>query len=288
MAIMGFRLKTTESVNLDVAIEETAHLAEMVGFLLAARGAEERLHVMEEYVREVGHDMASSVQAIVSKLHNVGSGLLQGPLALAKVREAEVEIMSAYRSAETLGITVDPSYSISSGEEFDARSILPSVVMLCRSEANEHHVDLERYAPDDPLPLWGDKRAIETALTQLVMNAIKYARGSSNVKVKVSAVKNDIEFLVADYGKPLDDEEILHMWEFGWRGSKAKELHVNGSGIGLYTVRKIALAHGGTVHAEQNSSHEPAVVRFSFRIPGKAVDTKSALLGFGNRNAART
>jgi len=68
-----------------------------------------------------------------------------------------------------------------------------------------------------------------------------------------------------------EEEEELHMWEFGFRGKRALELHVNGSGIGLYTVKKIVLAHGGrywcTVAREAEN-----VVTFLFAIPTRGRD----------------
>ncbi|MGI6415454.1 MAG: sensor histidine kinase [Thermoguttaceae bacterium] len=245
-----------------------------VSFLLSASSLQKHLRTMEVYVREIGHDIASSVQAIVSKLRNVSRGLLTGPAALAKVQEAEAEILSAYRVADTLGITVDPDYNLSNGAEFDAVSAVFDVLALCRSEAEERHIELRTDFQHATMRMWGDEKAIQSAVMQLLINGIKYAKGSTYVSVRVSAAKGCIEFSVIDRGKPLDDDEKLHMWDFGWRGEKAKELHVNGSGIGLYTVRKIAAAHGGGIGARTYGD----VVTVFFSVPCGDVLKKSALL----------
>jgi signal transduction histidine kinase len=101
---------------------------------------------------------------------------------------------------------------------------------------------------------------------QLVMNAIKYARGSTYATVSVMDRGNECGVSVTDVGKTLDDEEKVYMWDFGWRGKKAKELHVNGSGIGLYTVKKIVTAHGGTV-GYRVGGVGGGIVTFLFWIP---------------------
>jgi len=57
---------------------------------------------------------------------------------------------------------------------------------------------------------------------------------------------------VANRGIKLPQPPELHsIWDFGYRGREAKERHVNGSGIGLYTVRKIVTAHAGASFAER-------------------------------------
>src|SRR4051794_23934837 len=99
----------------------------------------DRLQVMETFVREVGHDIASAVQAIVPKLRNVRNGLIQGEAVNAKLAEAEGEILSTYRIADSLGITVDPEYNIGVGEFFDLKATINNVMNHCRSEAAERH-----------------------------------------------------------------------------------------------------------------------------------------------------
>ena len=65
-------------------------------------------------------------------------------------------------------------------------------------------------------------------------------------------------------------EDELHVWDFGWRGDRAKEQHVNGSGIGLYTVKKIVSAHGGGVNLKVTGEYSN-VITFLFRIPKKKI-----------------
>jgi len=230
---------------------------------------------MEEFVKEVGHDIASSVQAIVAKLMHVRSGVFTGDLAKRKVQEAEDEIMSLYRVSESLGIAVDPDYNIQSGDDFNLVASIKSVCERLASEAAERHIDVRLVTPPS-VDLWGDSQGMESAVTHLLLNAIKYAQGSSFITVKVVEEGSTVEVTVRDKGLPLPESEHYRIWEFGYRGDGALERHVNGSGIGLYTVRKVVAAHGGAVWVRSNE--KSPVVTFGMRIPKKDILKKGGLL----------
>ncbi|HVU47238.1 MAG TPA: HAMP domain-containing sensor histidine kinase [Gemmataceae bacterium] len=253
---------------------DVADMVNSVALLLSASEMTERVRITELYVREVGHDIASSVQAIIAKLRAVSRGLLKGESAMVKIREAEQEMMAAYRSADTLGVTVDPDYNLSSADWFNLSAAVREVSDLCRSEAEERHIEIRIEMPGDDIELWGDQKAIQSAITQLLLNAIKYARGSSYVVMVLDADENHVEIRVVDRGVPLDAEERLHMWDFGWRGKRAKELHVNGSGIGLYTVKKIVRAHGGRWGSVTTPKAED-VATFFVNLPKKQRDHRT-------------
>ncbi len=240
-----------------------AHAAAIMDAAKIARD----LKVTEHYVKELGHDLASSVQAIISKVRNVRVGHVCGALAKTKLEEAESEIMSIYRSSDTMGITVDPLYNIRDGADFCIMDAIGAVVTLCASEAAERHITLERELDISNSIMWGDRKAIESALTQYAMNAIKYARGSSKINIRAKCDTQDrISVSVSNVGISIAEEFRGKMWDFGERGREALELHANGSGIGLFTVRKIVSAHGGTVghHASGPKGQRNT---FSFLIP---------------------
>ena len=196
---------------------------------------------------------------------------------MEKVREAEDEIMSAYRVADTLGITVDSHYNIGEGNEFDICGAAEAVRKLCLSEAAERHIELRTEYPSHPVRMWGDEKASQSAITQLLMNAIKHAFGSSYVTLTISDYLERVQVSLTDVGTPLDHGEVQHMWEFGFRGRRALELRVNGSGIGLFTVKKVVEAHGGKVMARSGKESDNFVV-VSFSIPKRDLLDKSILL----------
>lgn len=235
----------------------------------------QKLSILENYVKEVGHDIASAVQATLAKLKNVSRKIITGDFAIKKIIEAEKEIMSAYRIAEGLGFTVNPNYNISNGNYFNIVDSTKNVISHYESEAQEGHNDIILEVNHEKIETWGDSKGIELAVGQYLYNAIKYSFGSTNIYVKLESTQNDIFVTVTNKGILIDKDEFSKIWEFGYRGQNAKERHVNGAGIGLYTVKKIITSHGGNVKVFTDEGKKN--VTFSFSIP-KDIMKKTELL----------
>jgi signal transduction histidine kinase len=215
-----------------------------------ARRLQDHLGVTERFVKEVGHDIASSVQATVAKLRGISEKRFTGDTIIVKAREAEQEIWDTYRVAESLGIAVDPNYQLKQQEDFDLCIAVEKVLRQFSSEASERHIKLKYSFSHRPVKVWGEESAVVQAIAQLISNAIKYSFGGQDVSVDILHRREDIVIKVTDVGIGLPEgADLKRIWDFGFRGQAAKERHVNGSGIGLYTVKKIVTAHHGWVEA---------------------------------------
>jgi len=96
-----------------------------------------------------------------------------------------------------------------------------------------------------PCTVHGVESSLERAVTNLLDNAIKWSPEGGAVAVSVTA---EGEVAVADRGPGIDAEDLPHVFDRFFRSAAARELP--GSGLGLAIVRRVAEAHGGTVHAE--------------------------------------
>ena len=212
----------------------------------------ERLQVTELFVKEMGHDVSSSVQAILAKAHTIAESRVTGNAAKKKASEIEKEILNVQRVAEFLGTAVDPNYQIQNPDDYELGNCITKAIANYSSEASEKRVRVRYTKPPHPVRMWGDKAAIEQAIGQLLLNAIKYAHGQTEIGLSVREDGDSVAVTVANRGIKLPQPPELHnIWDFGYRGREAKERHVNGSGIGLYTVRKIVTAHAGASFAER-------------------------------------
>ncbi len=116
--------------------------------------------------------------------------------------------------------------------------------------------------PDELLIALGDPTSLHHIVGQLVENAVKYSPGGGAVTV---SAHRDGGFAVVDVadegvGIPAGAEESLFMPFFQAGATNTREY--GGVGLGLYIVRQLVEAQGGSVRA-QNRPGGGALVRFT-------------------------
>jgi signal transduction histidine kinase len=92
-----------------------------------------------------------------------------------------------------------------------------------------------------------DVAMISRALTNLLNNALHYSPEGGSVRVETRRFADVMILRVRDHGPGIPAEELPKLFERNGRG--AKSASSNSTGIGLYLVRTIVEAHGGSVSA---------------------------------------
>lgn len=104
---------------------------------------------------------------------------------------------------------------------------------------------------EQPLPgLWADPDKIDQVLSNLLENAVRHGEGTVTIDVTPTASPREGEgqhnaatsVTVSDEGSGIPEESMNRVFTRFWRGSKR-----GGTGLGLYIVKGIVEAHGGTI-----------------------------------------
>jgi len=111
---------------------------------------------------------------------------------------------------------------------------------------------------------------VEQLLGNLLSNAIKYA-GGKPIRVSVRAGGSEAVVEVRDHGPGIPEAHFDRLFRRFERASSLR--HYGGLGLGLFLIREIATAHGGTVSAE-NAPDGGAV--FRVRLPLRTEGATSA------------
>ena len=98
---------------------------------------------------------------------------------------------------------------------------------------------------DLPAPVLADPGRLERILANLVTNALKYSPPETEVIVRVAREGAHAVVEVQDHGQGIAPEDLPHVFERYFRASGSSRLQ--GMGLGLYTARILAEAHGGTI-----------------------------------------
>lgn len=88
----------------------------------------------------------------------------------------------------------------------------------------------------------------------LLENAIKYSPNSGSVGIHFDESSTLIEIVVRSMGPTLKAEEVEHIFEKGFRGERASQVSLQGSGRGLALAKKIADIHDAEIIVEVGKS----------------------------------
>jgi signal transduction histidine kinase len=124
-----------------------------------------------------------------------------------------------------------------------------------------------------------DARRLHQALSNLVFNALKYGLPGAPVRISLDCTRTDEVILaVQNSGKPIPRSMLSAIFDplvrangehMASGGADSQDAGAN-LGLGLYVVREIAKAHGGTVDVTSDDS----ATRFELRLPRISERTK--------------
>ncbi|HYW83455.1 MAG TPA: HAMP domain-containing sensor histidine kinase, partial [Spirochaetia bacterium] len=131
-----------------------------------------------------------------------------------------------------------------------ARDIVESAVAGARERARAKNISLSVDARDPSLVVPCDRNRLEMALSNLVVNAVKFTDRNGHVAVTVAAENGFARFAVQDDGPGIPAEELPLIFGRFYRGRNTAG---EGAGLGLAIVQSVARAHGGTVEVQSAS-----------------------------------
>lgn len=105
------------------------------------------------------------------------------------------------------------------------------------------------FAHDAPAVL-GTTDDLETAIVNLIDNAVKYSHGNVQIRVELLADEKNVLVRVHDKGVGISHTQLKLIFQRFYRVPIRAVREVKGTGLGLFIVRSIAKRHGGRVFAE--------------------------------------
>jgi two-component system phosphate regulon sensor histidine kinase PhoR len=92
-----------------------------------------------------------------------------------------------------------------------------------------------------------------TLLNNLLSNAVKYSKNEPVIEVEGFSDENNVVIKVTDNGIGISKNDQKHIFDKFYRASTGNIHKFKGLGLGLYYVKKIAEAHGGTVYVKSKT-----------------------------------
>ncbi|MEI6288472.1 MAG: ATP-binding protein [bacterium] len=134
-----------------------------------------------------------------------------------------------------------------------------------KQNAEEKKIELKWTAPKNPVSnILTDPDFLEQAITNLVDNAIKYtAKGS--VSIDLSENNDRVIMKVSDTGIGIPKTDQAKMFHKFNRAKNAVNMYTDGSGLGLFIVKKIVEAHQGGTIAFESTEGQGTTFTISFQ-----------------------
>jgi signal transduction histidine kinase len=146
--------------------------------------------------------------------------------------------------------------------------VVEDALTLARTAADLKGVSLD-FSLESILPMIDiDSLQVERVVSNLVDNAIKYTPRGGAVSVSTRCTLGQVILEVRDNGPGIPSTEVPLLFEKYRRGMHSSP--IEGSGLGLFIVKAVVEAHGGTVEVESAPGHGTAV---TVRFPTPRLDT---------------
>ncbi len=230
------------------------------------RAAREQL----ELVARMSHELRTPLATITCAGENLADDVVSTPVEARHY--GELIKVEGRRLAKTIGdillccrLQARPD-AVLNRKPTNVAELIASAVEESRAAAPHGQRIDTVIEPGLPIVL-ADRDALKMAVKNLVLNAIKYGHGGP-VRVSASG-ESDVAIAVEDEGPGIPTDERRRIFEPFYRGRHARELEIEGSGIGLNIVKQVVKSHGGRVRVASGASKG---ARFVMQLPAmKAV-----------------
>lgn len=224
-----------------------------------------------DFFNNVSHELRSPLTLILAPLEDLVAGRTP-----AGGTESALEAMrrNANRLLRLINQLLDLA-KIDAGEVklalslVDLEPFLKTLVSGFEPAALKKQVDLVVRIPPEMAPLAIDSAWIESAVNNLVANALRLTPSGKAIRLTVHDRGDSVAIEVADDGPGIAKEDLGRVFERFAQGDSRKRV-VGGTGIGLALVREAARLHGGDVRLVSELGHGAS---FTLTLP-RRLETK--------------
>lgn len=135
-------------------------------------------------------------------------------------------------------------------ENFNLSELVNSVAG--RLQVHTCSSQIIRLSVQQGIMLEGDKFALTSVVTNLIENAVKYSPPCAEVHVNLKRSNGQIQFIVADSGIGINDQEKSRIFEKFYRVGSEDTRKTKGTGLGLFIVKQVLDKHQASIKVKNN------------------------------------
>jgi two-component system, OmpR family, sensor kinase len=233
----------------------------------ARRQSEDRLR---RFLADASHELRTPLASIRGYAELFRLGAADDPATLERAM-ARIEAEAA-----RMGVLVEDLLSLAALDQAPERPRVPVDLSELAAHAAE---DARVTAPDRTVRLsvdepatavMGDPDQLGQLLANLMRNAVIHTPAGTTIEVGVRRESGLALIEVRDHGPGVPDGASDQLFERFWRTEGGRSRGRAGAGLGLAIVKAIAVAHGGSVRADNVSEDEGGGAVFQVTLPALA------------------
>jgi two-component system phosphate regulon sensor histidine kinase PhoR len=215
-----------------------------------------------DLVDEIGHELRSPIAGAKGSLDVVGAAGTLNEQQAKFMQRAQLNLDHLLGLVDEM---LDMTWLEAGGTlklcEIDLGRLAQRAAARLEGYAHFQEVQMVLELPEECL-VRGDARRLESAIGNLIHNAIKYSPDGGQVQVSALVDGQTATVRVADQGLGIAAEYLPHIFERFYRVHTPATDQIGGSGLGLTIVKAVVEKHGGTI-AVNSLPGEGSVFEFS-------------------------
>jgi len=231
------------AINVDKLPDEIKPLIESLNSLFSR--LEQSFTMQKHFIADAAHELRTPVMAISlqSELIRNAGNIQERELATQQLQNGILRLRHLIQQLLILA-RLEPDGQSVVQERIDLSALCKSVILEKYILAEKKHIDLG-LASDEVAEITGDPHMLRILLNNLIDNAIRYTPEHGRIDVFACHKKDFIELSVRDNGPGIPTEERDRIFDRFVRGNVHQD--VQGSGLGLSIVKRIAEHHQATI-----------------------------------------
>jgi signal transduction histidine kinase len=233
--------------------------AALAAIVFSTRRAQRLANLQMEFVTGVSHELRTPLTVIRTAAYNLRGRLASNP-AMVEKYGALIQKESE-RLTEIVEQVLEFARSRSASQKLEVEPVsvpeaAEQALNSCQPLVEASGVNVENTIPPGLPLVSAEPRALAHCLQNLISNAIKYGGDGGWVGLSAAVRGEFVEICVADRGPGIPPDELRHVFDPFFRGRRAIDDQIHGTGLGLSLVKSAIESFGGEVEARSRPGRE--------------------------------
>lgn len=220
----------------------------------------------KSFVANVSHELKTPMTTIGGFIDGILDGTIDGDKQSYYLGIVSGEVKRLSRLVESMlsMSRLESGEFVLKPQLFDLREMLLGIVISQEQRIEKMNLNIENLDELQAISVNADKDLIHQVIYNLVDNAIKFNKESGKISFSLKREGKMAVLSITNTGFGIPEKDMPFIFERFYKVDKSRSVVKNSTGLGLYIVKTIVSAHGGTITV---TGRENDFTRFEISLP---------------------